>query len=271
MGEASSEEIKARVAAAFDRASGTYDQVGTEYFAPAGRFLVSRTAPQPGERVLDVGCGRGASAIPAAHAVGASGSVLATDLAVSMVESVRRASKAMPWLRVEVGDAEHPPPGPFNVVQAGLVLFFLPSLDAALSRYRTALTRPGRLGFTWPGALDAPQEAVFNALEADLPESDQPLDDGPFESPAAMHTYLTEQGWSDPTTETRVHLVRLSDADHWFEWSWSHGYRRLLEELQEQGLLTAARERATPLIDKMIADEGGLVWPMEVHATVVHV
>ena len=86
MGTPSPEEIKAGVAGVFDRAAATYDQVGVEFFQPIGRFLVSRTDPQPAERVLDVGCGRGASAIPAAEAVGPTGSVLATDLAPSMVK-----------------------------------------------------------------------------------------------------------------------------------------------------------------------------------------
>ncbi len=145
MGTPSPEEMKAGVAGVFDRAAATYDQVGVEFFEPIGRFLVSRTDPRPGERVLDVGCGRGASAIPAAEAVGPTGSVLATDLAPSMVEETGRAAGALPWLAVEVGDAEQPHDGTFDIVQAGPVLFFLPSLDAALARYRDLLAGDGRL------------------------------------------------------------------------------------------------------------------------------
>jgi SAM-dependent methyltransferase len=271
MGAPSPEEIKAGVAGVFDRAAATYDQVGVEFFQPLGRFLVRRTDPQPGERVLDVGCGRGASAIPAAEAVGPTGSVLATDLAPSMVEEVRRAAGALPWLRVEVGDAEQPPDETFDIVQAGLVLFFLPSLDTALARYRDVLAPDGRLGFTWFGEPDAHWEPVFGALVADLPEGDRPPTrtpgQGPFVSVATMHDHLAAQGWADVSTETLEHDVRVRDTDHWFEWTWSQGYRYVLEKLEARDLLAAARDRVGRLLEAMAASDDGLSWRTQVHAT----
>jgi ubiquinone/menaquinone biosynthesis C-methylase UbiE len=274
MGAPSPEEIKAGVVGAFDRAAATYDQVGVEFFQPIGRFLASRTDPQPGERVLDVGCGLGASAIPAAGAVGPTGSVLATDLAPSMVEEVRRAADALPWLRVEVGDAEQPPDGTFDIVHAGLVLFFLPSLDTALARYRDVLARDGRLGFTWFGEPDASWEPVYGALAADLPKEERPPPrtpgKGPFVSVATMHDHLVTRGWADVTTETLVHELRVRDADHWFEWTWSQGYRFVLEKLEARHLLAAARDRVTRVLEEMAARDGGLAWRAEVHATLAY-
>ena len=271
MGTPSAEEIKASVAGVFDRAAATYDQVGVDIFQPIGRFLVSRTDPKPGERVLDVGCGRGASAIPAAEAVGPTGSVLATDLAPSMVEEVRRAAGALPWLRAEVGDAEQPPNGPFDIIQAGLVLFFLPSLDTALARYRDQLAGDGRLGFTWFGEPDARWKPVFDALAADLPEGEGPSTrtpgQGPFVSVATMHDHLAAQGWTDVTTETLLHEVRVRDADHWFEWTWSQGYRFVLEKLEARDLLATARDRVSRLLEEMAARDTRLAWRAEVHAT----
>lgn len=271
MGSPSAEQIKAGVAGVFDRAAATYDQVGVEFFQPVGRFLVSRTAPRPGERVLDVGCGRGATAIPAAEAVGPTGSVLATDLAPSMVEEVRRAAADLPWLSAEVGDAEQPADGTYDIVQAGLVLFFLPSLDTALARYRDVLVSHGRLGFTWFGEPDPRWEPVWLALGADLPEEERPstrtFEQGPFGSVARMHDHLESLGWTRVTTETLVLDVRVRDADHWFEWSWSQGYRYVLENLEARDLLAAARDRVRPLLEEMAARDGALVWRAEVHAT----
>lgn len=270
MGAPTPEQVKAGIAGVFDRAAATYDQVGVEFFRPIGRFLVEQTAPAPGERVLDLGCGRGASALPAAHAVGATGSVLATDLAPAMVEAVRRAAADLPWLRAEVGDAEEPPAGPYEVVQASLVLFFLPDLDGALDRYRRALVPGGRLGFTWFGEPDPRWRPVFEALQADIPEQERPRppgSDGPFASVAAMHDHLTARGWSGVRTQTREIDVRVRDAEHWFEWNWSQGYRFALERLDSAGLLEAARERVRVLLDEMAAAPTGLTWRAEVHAT----
>lgn len=267
----SPEDIKAGVAGVFDRAAATYDQVGVDFFQPLGLFLVRRTDPRPGERVLDVGCGRGASAIPSAEAVGPTGSVLATDLAPAMVEEVRRAAVDLPWLRAEVGDAEQPPDETFDVVQAGLVLFFLPSLDAALARYRDVLAEDGRLGLTWFGEPDARWDPVYAALTADLPDDERPPTRtpgrGPFASPAAMHEHLAAQGWTDVTTETLVREVRVRDAEHWFEWTWSQGYRSVLEKLEARDLLAPARGRVGRVLEEMAARDGGLVWRTEVHAT----
>ncbi len=179
----------------------------------------------------------------------------------------------MPWLRAEVGDAEQPPEGPFDLIQASLVLFFLPNLDAALARYRDVLARPGRLGFTWFGEPDARWAPVFAALTADLPESERPprsTGAGAFASVAVMHDRLAAQGWSDVTTESLVHEVRVRDADHWFEWTWSQGFRFVLENLETRGLLAAARDRVSHLIEELAAGEGELAWRAEVHATVAH-
>jgi len=267
------EQIKAGIAGVFDRAAPTYDRVGVDFFAPVGRFLVSRTNPVTGERVLDVGCGRGASALPAAEVVGPTGEVVAIDLARCMVEQLRLSAAEVPWLRAEVGDAEAPPPGPFDVVQAGLVLFFLPDLDAALARYRQVLNPSGRLGFTWFGEPDRGWEPVFDALVAEVPKDQigpDPGSGGPFGSVESLHAYLAEHGWTNVSTETMVHEARVRDADHWFEWAWSQGYRHLLERLETLGLLESAQERAAVVLSDLAAREGGLSWRAEVRATVAH-
>jgi O-methyltransferase/aklanonic acid methyltransferase len=48
------------VAAIFDRAAATYDQVGPSFFAHFGRRLVELARLAPGERVLDIAVARAA-------------------------------------------------------------------------------------------------------------------------------------------------------------------------------------------------------------------
>ena len=266
-----SAEHKAAVAGVFDRAAETYDQVGVDFFGPVGQLLVRRTSPQAGERVLDVGCGRGASALPAARLVGPTGSVLAVDLAPAMVEAVRRQAAALQWLTAEVGDAELPPPGPYDVVQASLVLFFLPDVAEAVDRYRAGLAPGGRLGFTWFGEPDPRWRPAFETLSSFLPEEQRqpygPPRSGPFASVEQMHDFLTAHGYSDVTTETAELEVRVRDVDHWFDWNWSQGYRMLMEQLDAQGDLEAARQRVEPILAEL-ADGDGLCWRAVVHASV---
>ena len=124
------------------------------------------------------------------------------------------------------------------------MLFFLPSLDTALDGYRDLLAAQGRLGFTWFGEPDARWDPVFGALGADLPDGDRPPPrapaQDPFSSVASMHDHLSARGWTDPTTQTLVHEVRVRDADHWFEWTWSQGYRFVLEKLEVRATLARA-------------------------------
>lgn len=262
---------KAAIAGVFDRAAATYDRVGVDFFGPAGQLLVQATAPQPGERVLDLGCGRGASALPSAERVGPTGTVRAIDLAPAMVEALREQAAGLAWLQAEVGDAELPPPGPFDVVQAGLALFFLPDLSAALDRYREVLAPGGRLGFTWFGLPDPDWEPVFEALSSVLP-SDQriarrPGADGPFASVEAMEDLLGGRGWRHVTTSRAELAVRVRDADHWFAWCWSQGYRTILERIEAAGELPRARTLIEPLLHELGQRRGGLAWRAVIHVT----
>lgn len=267
----SPEQRKAGIAGVFDRAAETYDQVGLEFFGPVAEALVERTAPQPGERVLDVGCGRGASALRAARAVGPGGRVHAIDLAPRMVEGLREQAGVLPWLTVELRDAEDPPPGPWDVVQASLVLFFLPGLGDALDRYSAALAPGGRLGLTWFGAADASWDEVTDAIALALPEDARPplgvATQGPFGSVDALESLLAEHGYTAAsTTELRVELA-FDDPDHWWAWTRSQGMRVLVEQHEARGTLDAVRADVDRMLEARAA-AGRLRWWTDVRVTV---
>lgn len=226
-------DAKAGIAAVFDQAAPTYDAVGVDFFGHFGRRLVAIAELSAGERVLDVGCGRGASAFPAAEAVGASGSVLGIDLAPGMVERTAgdAAARGLGWLTTRVGDAEDPavPPGSVDVVLAGLILFFLPDLPAALRRYAEALVPGGRLAVTSFAGDDPRWKPVFDAVNSFMPEGSGPPrppgggEDGPFSSTERLHSALETAGYVEPVSVVEEHVTRFRDGDHWVEWSRSHG------------------------------------------------
>ena len=57
-----------------------------ELFVPITRRLVERVAPAVGERVLDVGCGAGATTMAFAEAVGPTGAVTGADISAPLLE-----------------------------------------------------------------------------------------------------------------------------------------------------------------------------------------
>lgn len=63
--------------------------------APIGEALLTRAAYQPGERVLDIGCGGGATSLAIAEAVAPDGTVLGIDVSPDLVDATtRRAARA---------------------------------------------------------------------------------------------------------------------------------------------------------------------------------
>src|SRR2546421_7994686 len=114
--------------------------------------LVAAAGLRPGDRVLDVGSGRGANLFPAAAAVGPEGSVIGVDLAPGMVAQTAAEieRRGLTNARVRIGDAETPdfPEGGFDAVLAGLILYFLPDAPAAGRAYARLLRPCGRLALS---------------------------------------------------------------------------------------------------------------------------
>ena len=248
-------------AGVFDRAAGTYDAVGVPWFGPIAAGLVAELAPQPGERVLDVGCGRGAVLAPVAHLVGPTGRAVGLDLAPGMVRRTAADLADLDWVEVRVGDAQAPDlaPGSFDVVASSLVLFFLDDPAAGLRRWVELLVPGGRLGVTTFGEQDPAWRDVDAVFDPYLPDS---LKDartsgtrGPFGSDAGMATLLAEAGLVEVRTAHRTVDARFRDVEHLLEFSWSHGQRAMWEAVPE-GERDAVRDRIRERVGERAATSG---------------
>jgi ubiquinone/menaquinone biosynthesis C-methylase UbiE len=232
-------EQQARVTDLFHRVADTYDAVGVDFFEPVAAGLVAELAPQPGERALDVGCGRGAALFPLAEAVGPSGRVTGVDVAPGMVERTRAdvATAGLErFVEVVLGDAGalDVPAASYDLVASSLVLFFLGDPLAALRSWHPALVDGGRIGVSTFGPFTEEWNEVERALRSHLPP--EQLDartntGGPFSSDQAMEALLAEAGFTDLRTATATVEVRFDDEDAWYRWSMSHGQRQMWEAI----------------------------------------
>jgi ubiquinone/menaquinone biosynthesis C-methylase UbiE len=232
----------------FDEAAASYDSVGVDFFTPMGAELVRRAAIRPGEHVLDVGCGRGAVLLRAAAAVGAEGRVVGTDLAPAMIERTAAATAHLPTVSVQVGDAQAPafPPGTFDVVTAGLVLFFLPDPPAALTAYRNLLRPGGRLAFSSFAAFDPRYERAMKAVAAHAPGQAPPHAFAEmFKSEATLRAALS--GWSEVRITEFTQVSRFADTAQWMTWVGSHGGRQLIRAIPAERLPAATEDAAAEL------------------------
>lgn len=256
---------RAAIAGVFDRSADDYESVGVDFFSVFGLQLVDDLAISPGERVLDVGCGRGAVLFLAAERVGPDGAVTGTDLAPRMVEHVaaEARSRGLAHVNVEVMDAQELtlPPGSFDVVSSGLVIFFLPDPLAALRSWREVLVDGGRLGFTTFAGGDERWswlDDVFRDFRPPGAVSPQDLKgDSPFASTQNIERLVEEAGFTSVSSTVRVHETTFRGAEQWHAWSWSHGQRTFWEHVPEDKR-EEVRERAFAHLEALRSEHGSI-------------
>ncbi len=264
----------ARVRAIFDTVADDYDQSGVPFFAPAAQGLVDALDPQPGERGLDIGCGRGAVTSLLARAVLPSGSLDAVDLSPAMVEHTRSLMAAEGLaVRTAVMDAGDPdlPAASYDVIASSLVLFFLPDPSAALTRWVGLLAPGGRIGLTTFGDSDPVWDRLDALFRPWLPPG--MLDpkvvgpDAPFSSDAGMEALLRDAGATDVRTLTRRVDVPWGDVQGWKAFSMSTGQRAMwaMVPAEERDGLEA---RAAEILQDARDDTGRAVIRQDMRYTV---
>ncbi|GAB2979482.1 class I SAM-dependent methyltransferase [Saccharothrix stipae] len=154
---------------AFEDGSAEFAEWTPLLWDPVGAAVVDLVGPVPGERVLDVCCGAGSSAIPAARAVGPNGVVDAVDLAAALLDQGAGRARELPQLRFHRGDAggwSAPDGLPYDHVQCVFGIFFLPDVDAAGAHLVRLLRPGGTLAVTtWrQGSVDDVVGPLFRAL-----------------------------------------------------------------------------------------------------------
>ena len=155
---------KPKVMATYSAAADHFD--GLPFWHEFGGRTVRRLQLPAGARVLDLCCGTGASALPAARAVGPSGSVLGVDLTPALVVQAAATARAagLDQARFEVGDVETLTfaPASFDAVLSVFGWFFLADMALVLRRAWDWLAPGGQLALTvWSGETLAPGEAIF--------------------------------------------------------------------------------------------------------------
>lgn len=267
-------ERSRRVAAIFDRTADTYDSVGVPWFTPIAERLVQELAPAPGERALDIGCGRGAAVFPLSEAVGPTGAVVGIDIAPGMIAAVRAdiRARALGNVEVRVMDATSPDldGATFDLIASSLVLFFIPEPQTALASWHDLLVPGGRLGISTFGPQDprwiAVDEVFLPYLSPQLLDARTSGRSGPFSSDDGVTALVRSAGFVDVETTHYDMSVRFRDVDQWHTWSWSHGQRAMWEVVpldRRDEVKAAAAERLEAARD----DAGGFTLNQQVRYT----
>lgn len=159
-----------------------------DMIGPLGRAALDRARPAPDERILDVGCGCGASSLELGERVGAGGLVLGVDLSSAMLERAeeRARERGLDGVRFAVADAQtHAFAGPgFDLIFSRFGVMFFADPEAAFRNLCSALAPGGRLCFVcWQTLARNPWMLVplqAAARHVQLPPPPAPGTPGPF-------------------------------------------------------------------------------------------
>ncbi len=169
-------ETLARIEAVFNAASDHFDHPALPFWDRFGQQTVAYAGIQPGDRVLDVCCGTGASAIPAAIATGATGQVLAVDIAESLLALGRQkaAERDLTHLEFRAADFETLglPDGYFDAIVCVFGIFFVADMTTAVRELWRMLRPGGTLAITsWGAQVFEPANGIFwDVVAAERPD-----------------------------------------------------------------------------------------------------
>jgi ubiquinone/menaquinone biosynthesis C-methylase UbiE len=263
-----------RVAQLFDTVAEDYDQSGASFFQPIAQGLVDVLDLTSGERVVDIGCGRGAVTFPAARAVGETGAVMAVDISPAMVELTRRGAEEGGYGQVSTAVVEPDdlglPSGSADAVAASLVLFFAADPAATLRSWMELLVPGGRIGLSTFGDPDPTWERVDALFRPYLPpellDARTTGEKGPFASDEGMENLCRSCGATDTRTVRVPVPVHFQDAAQWRAFSMGTGQRMFWGFVPEERR-PSLYDEAAGILESARTDEGDIRLVQDVRYT----
>ncbi|PZQ20203.1 MAG: SAM-dependent methyltransferase [Sphingopyxis macrogoltabida] len=163
------------------------NQIGLDrMLASFGEAAMAAAAVRPGEHILDIGCGAGATSVALAAGVGARGRVLGVDISEPLIARARETAPADAPVAFDLADAGRAalPRQAFDLLFSRFGVMFFDDPAAAFAHMRGALKPGGRLAFVcWRAAAEndwvrLPMGAIRDIVPPSSPPD--PEAPGPF-------------------------------------------------------------------------------------------
>ncbi|ATQ43723.1 class I SAM-dependent methyltransferase [Caulobacter mirabilis] len=245
---------------------------------PLGELAMDALAPQPGDRVIDIGCGSGQTTLALAQRVGDGGRVEGVDISVPMLEIARRRAELhsnIAFLEADAQTHAFPPHGADKVFSRFGVMFFADP-TAAFTNIHKALRPGGRLAFVcWrPLKFNDWMTLPLQTAVAHVPPPPPPTDPfapGPFafSDPDRVRGILGDAGFKGVEIKPHDTMIGGNPLEESVELALRVGpLGALLRENPDQRdkVVDAVRD----LLAKHVGSDGvrmpGAVWIVTAHA-----
>jgi ubiquinone/menaquinone biosynthesis C-methylase UbiE len=213
---------KQRTQAAFNAAADNFDDPALSFWDLCGRRTVELAGIRAGDLVLDVCCGAGSSALPAAEAAGDTGSVLGVDLAERLLELGRAKAKerGLGNVTFRTGDmtALDVQEGSFDAVICVFGVFFVEDMVGAVRELWRAVRPGGLLAITtWGRQVLEPLNATYwDAVGRQRPDLRQEV--SPWQriiEPPGLRGLYAEAGATAPDIAVESFEQHIDTGQFW--------------------------------------------------------
>ncbi len=194
-------------------------------------------------------CGTGASALPAARAVGPAGSVVAVDLAERLIERGRAKACAggLDWIDFRHGDmtALGLPDAGFDAVVCVFGIFFVPDMEAQVAELWRMVCPGGQLAITtWGPRAFGPADAMWDEavlrVRPDLHTAFAPWNR--ITTTGAVRALLRAGGVEDADVVAEDGTQALREVDDFWTIARGSGYRWTIDAMGPDAAREVERE-----------------------------
>ena len=241
--------MREKSAATYNAAADYFDAPQLAFWQRHGQRAAELAALEPGDCVLDVGCGTGASALPAAAFTGPAGQVLGIDLAQSMLDlaaekATRRGLRNIEFRLADMAQTGLPD-ARFDAVMSVFSIFFVPDIERQLAELWRLVRPGGRLVVTvWGPRAFQPAASAFAAVlrrvRPDIPETRCPWER--LTEPKGLADMLVRATGTAPQIHVCTDRQALDSPEDWWTIAMGSGFRWEIDQLSPTERLRVKHE-----------------------------
>jgi ubiquinone/menaquinone biosynthesis C-methylase UbiE len=247
---------KLKAETAYNAAADYFDAEPLGFWARYGRRTVERLRLRRGAHVLDVCCGSGASALPAAQVVGPAGKVIAVDLAGDLLKlgQAKAQTAGLQCVEFRRGDMTGLgfPDRHFDAVVCVFGIFFVPDMETQVAELWRMVRPGGQLAITtwgarfWSPAYEIWLEAV-RRVRPDLYSAFNPWDR--ITTPDAVRTLLHDGGAQNVEVAAEDGYQALRTPEDFWTMALGSGLRWTIDQMSAE----LAREVKHEILERLAA------------------